>query len=880
MAEQITCFGKTFISEDERREYFRIELKKLLPELKKIDGFPIGEDEDIVALSDPPYFTACPNPWLNSFISKWQQHNLELKRQGKRKSDLKVSEPYASDVSEGKNNPIYTAHTYHTKVPHPAIMRYILHYTQPGDIIFDGFAGTGMTGVASQICENPDSETKYKIESEWRQLFGKIPIWGKRNAILGDLSPYASFISYNYNSPIDFNLFEKEANSILTNVVNESSWLYETKHSNGSKALINYTVWSDVYGCNNCGEEIIFWNAAMDFENKNIKDEFKCPYCKAINSKDSSDRIFITKQDHALNQTIRTIKSVPVLIVYTFQNKRFQKTPDEFDFELLKIIDDSGFNGIWIPTFRMPDGDESRRNDGVGITNIHQFYTKRNLIALSLLNNQIEKSQLPVKLKFILTGLINRSTKMNRIHINNFFFGGGGWNAGHLKGTLYIPSLPIETSIIEQISDKIDSYKKAIALLSKNYNNVQFVASATQTLIESNSIDYIFTDPPFGYNIMYSELNFLPESWLKVLTNNKKEAIGNRTQGKSLLEYQELMTECFKEYHRILKHGKWMTVEFSNTSASVWNGLQVALQRAGFIIANVSAIDKKQGGMRSITTAVAVRQDLAISCYKPSFEFESKFTKNSDDISEWEFIAEHLKHLPIHLQHDNFTTSIIERSPKILYDRLITYFIMHGLPVPLDSKDFQNGLNQRFIERDGMYFIEDQVIEYDEKKAKAPNVVQVAWLVANEDEGIEWLKRELKDRPLKYQEIQPKWMQATTALRKGDILPELRDLLQQNFIEESVGSWRVPDMNEATDREILRNKILLREFNGYIEIANNPKAKKMKEVRVEALRVGFNKCWETKDFEAIVKLSEKIPQNLLLEDEQLLMYYDIAKDKV
>ena len=203
-----------------------------------------------------------------------------------------------------------------------------------------------MTGVASQICENPDSETKYKIESEWRQLFGKIPIWGKRNAILGDLSPYASFISYNYNSPIDFNLFEKEANSILTNVVNESSWLYETKHSNGSKALINYTVWSDVYGCNNCGEEIIFWNAAMDFENKNIKDEFKCPYCKAINSKDSSDRIFITKQDHALNQTIRTIKSVPVLIVYTFQNKRFQKTPDEFDFELLKIIDDSGFNGI------------------------------------------------------------------------------------------------------------------------------------------------------------------------------------------------------------------------------------------------------------------------------------------------------------------------------------------------------------------------------------------------------------------------------------------------------------------------------------------------------------------------------------------------------
>ena len=72
----------------------------------------------------------------------------------------------------------------------------------------------------------------------------------------------------------------------------------------------------------------------------------------------------------------------------------------------------------------------------------------------------------------------------------------------------------------------------------------------------------------------------------------------------------------------------------------------------------------------------------------------------------------------------------------------------------------------------------------------------------------------------------------------------------------------------------------MKEFSGYVELAINPKSKKMKEVRVEALRAGFKNCWETKDFETIVKLSEKIPQNLLLEDEQLLMYYDIAKDRV
>lgn len=108
----------------------------------------------------------------------------------------------------------------------------------------------------------------------------------------------------------------------------------------------------------------------------------------------------------------------------------------------------------------------------------------------------------------------------------------------------------------------------------------------------------------------------------------------------------------------------------------------------------------------------------------------------------------------------------------------------------------------------------------------------------------------------------------------------MNDILNQNFIQDKSGKWHVPDMNEIKDREALRNKVLLKEFNNYITEINQPKAKKLKEVRVEALREGFKKCWEKKDFKSIVSLSEKIPQNILLEDEQLLMYYDIAKDKI
>ena len=132
----VICLGKTFNSEEERRAYFRNELRTKLPALKIMEGFPIGEDEDIINLSDPPYYTACPNPWLNDFITEWEKDKENITG---RKIDFHIDEPYASDVSEGKSNPIYTAHTYHTKVPHPAIMRYLLYYTQPGDYPLHSF---------------------------------------------------------------------------------------------------------------------------------------------------------------------------------------------------------------------------------------------------------------------------------------------------------------------------------------------------------------------------------------------------------------------------------------------------------------------------------------------------------------------------------------------------------------------------------------------------------------------------------------------------------------------------------------------------------------------------------------------------------------------
>lgn len=878
-----TVLGKTFSTDDERREYFRNELRKLLPELKKIEGFPLGEDEDIIALSDPPYYTACPNPWLNDFIAEWEVEKATLEQAGQREASLEVHAPYASDVSEGKSNPIYNAHTYHTKVPHPAVMRFLLHYTQPGDIILDAFAGTGMTGVAAQVCKNPDPKTKFKIETEWNKIFQTKPVWGERKCICGDLSPYASTISYNYNTPVDIYAFEKEARGIIKEVAQECGWIYETTHDENKKGHINYTLWSEVMTCNQCNNEIVFWDTVINKEKGAVHDNFDCPSCEKKLTSENLNRIWETKFDQATNQIVKHSKAIPVLIIYTFDGKRFKKRPDDLDMRTIDQINETPIK-YWFPTDKLPPGDKMSDPFSKGIMYIHHFFTKRNILALSILNKRIAQSNMSGKLRFILTGILNRATVMNRIHLKNFVFGGGGWNVGHLKGTLYIPSLPIETSIIELANDKVSSFIRASKYISSDHASALFTSSANEISIKSDSIDYIFTDPPFGSNIMYSELNLLTEAWLRVFTNNHMEAIENRNQGKNLVAYQGIMTECFREYFRVLKSGKWMTVEFSNTKAAVWNGIQTAIQRAGFIIANVAALDKKQGGMQGIVTPTAVKQDLVISCYKPSSEFDQKFQRHQhEDVGVWDFVEEHLKHLPIHLAKGGSTTAIIERSPKILFDRLVAFYVQRSLPVPIDAGKFQLGLKERFVERDGMYFTPEQAAEYDHKKAAAPNFIQASLFVASEQDGVLFLKNLLERQPAAYQDIHPNWMQALAGQRKGDVIPELMDILQENFLKDTLGRWYVPDPENEVDLEALRSKRLLKQFNQYLETARQPKGK-LKEARVEALRAGFRQCYQDKDFKTIVELADFLTRsrlsNLLLEDEVLLQFYDIASARV
>jgi len=903
---EVSCLGKSFPDDEARRAYFTEELRKKLkdPKFRKIEGFPLGSDEDILALSDPPYYTACPNPWIDEFVRTWEEE-----KPPKPDGYVYHREPFAADVSEGKNDPIYNAHSYHTKVPHKAIMRYILYYTEPDDIVFDGFCGTGMTGVAAQLCgdkatveslgykvDNDGTILEQAIDEHGRKVWQPFSKLGARKAVLNDLSPAATFIAYNYNTPVDMQAFEREAKRILKEVEDECGWMYETTHTDGkTKGKINYTVWSDVFVCPDCMQEVIFWDAAVDKEAGVVKDEFPCPNCGARLNKRRMQRAWVSKYDSAIKETVRQAKQLPVLINYTVGTTRAEKKPDDFDLALIEKIEESEIP-YWFPTSPIPKGDKTGEPLRIGITHVHHFYTKRNFFVNVAFSERCRKNN--TRALWITTAVTEGSSRLNRERPFGL--------PSKLSGTLYVSSMIREINLIDFISRKIQKYT------SKGHYLDATISTYSLTQLEANSgnFDYIFLDPPFGSNINYSELNFFWESWLKVWTNNKPEAIENKVQGKGPQEYHSLMTACFKEAYRVLKPGHWMTVEFSNTKASVWNSIQTALGEAGFIIANVSMIDKQQHSFNAVTTPTAVKQDLVISAYKPNGGFEERFKKEvGTKEGVWDFVRTHLKYLAVTKISDNKLVSIPERDPRVLYDQLVAYYVRQNVMVPLDSGEFQQGLAERFPMREGMYFLPEQVAEYDKKKLALGQTLQEELFVVDEASAIGWLRNELREKPQTFQDIHPKFIEKLTGWSRNEVKLELSELLEENFLcydgtgevpsqihsylstnykdlrnlskdapelrAKAKDRWYVPDPNKAADLEKMRERALLKEFESY-----KTAARRLKVLRLEAIRAGFKKAWQELDYQAIVDIAKKIPENVLEEDPKLLMYYDLAVTRI
>ena len=897
----VECLGQTFPGDSARREhYLKLLAEKLKdPEFRKTPGFPQGTDEDILRMSDPPYYTACPNPFLVDFVKAYGKSydpSVPYHR-----------DPFAVDSSVGKTDALYKAHGYHTKVPHLAIVPSILHYTAPGDIVLDGFSGSGMTGVAAQFCGAAPATFKAELEQNWKAAGYVPPKWGPRRVILNDLGPAATFISAGYNIPFDVDAFEEAANAILNAVDHEFGWMYEALHSDGkTKGRINFTVWSEVFSCPECAGEIVFYTEGFDAKTQTVRDDIVCPHCSQSLTKDQMTLHFESFMDSATGSTCERPKRVPVLINYSVGDQVHERSITQPDLELIKRIEALPIpDGV--PTDILLDRGSAGRGR-VMTTNtvaVHRFFMARPLQVLSMIW-RLASSTSDTRLRNALLYCFEQSI-WNFSTLARYRPSGYSQVNQYLTGVYYIASQIVDLSPRYVLEGKIRRLAKAFKEWRSTRNgSMVSTGDCGHLLLPSQSVDYIFTDPPFGENIFYSDLNYLVESWHRVKTDVLPEAVVDKAWKKGLHEYQALMTRCFSEYARVLKPGRWITIVFSNSKNAVWHAIQEALGVAGFVVADVRTLDKQQGSFKQVTSQ-AVKQDLVISAYKPTDALVNRFRLGrSTGEDAWAFVREHLTNVPVFVNQGGKVQVIADRTAQMLLDRMTAFHVQRGMAVPLSAGEFVEGLTQRFAERDGMFFLPEQVAEYDRKRMTVSELEQLDLFVSDESSAIQWLRRTLHEKPQSFQDLQPQFMQETRSWDKHEKPLDLRVLLEENFLcydgnaevpsqihrylssnmkdsrnlakedaslrAKAADRWYVPDPKKATDLEKLREKSLLKEFETY----NAPGGKKLKVFRLEAVRAGFKKAWEAKDYKTIIEVAKRIPEDVLQEDQKLVMWYDNA----
>ena len=195
--------------------------------------------------------------------------------------------------------------------------------------------------------------------------------------------------------------------------------------------------------------------------------------------------------------------------------------------------------------------------------------------------------------------------------------------------------------------------------------------------------------------------------------------------------------------------------------------------------------------------------------------------KAGDAATAWQFTRQHLGKLPVVVKKNNSIEIVAERQSFLLFDRMVAYHVMHGIPVPIDASDYYRGLDERFLKRDNMYFLPDQVNEYDMARSTCEvESIQISMFVSDEKSAIGWLYQQLDansgEGPQTYQDLMPKFMQELKAVDRREKMPELMTILEENFLKDEKGRWYIPDLTKSGDIAKLREKNLLKEFREYM----------------------------------------------------------------
>jgi DNA modification methylase len=550
------------------------------------------------------YYSSGPNLNLSRFV---EEHATPYDPA----TDNFAVPPFDQPITTTKATAIYNMHSYHQgKKPHDAIRQFIRHYTQPGDIVLDPFCGSGGTALAALL--------------------------EGRDAIAIDISPAATFITKHYCTPVDLRELQKAFENLQSKVESEIDWLYGTRCDRcDGRARIDHTVYSYLYQCPRCLEKVPFFDCmAVEGQTGGGKPKMiqVCPRC------------FARGHTEEIGTHGKRFDLVPVLVSYLCEEgckpqrgERRHNDPDpkkraffeQYDLGKLREIEVKKIPH-WYPPHRMmnvesdtePWGDKWRAGTS-NFRTVAELFTKRNLWALSALFAAIEAIDSDVSSKHVFkisaTGFLRALSKMQR------YYPESSYPDMTIPGTYYLPPSFAEENVYKYFCNKFYRNLKGLELINRTIVSTECIISTQSATdmhsIPPNSVDYIYTDPPYSNNVQYGELNFVWEAWLGFNTDwHDQEIIVNETRNKSEISWASSMQQAMTECYRILKPGRWLSLCYHDTSEGTWQLVQDIMAEVGFIAEQIEGtlyIDTEQKSYNQYTADKVTKRDLVINFRKP-----------------------------------------------------------------------------------------------------------------------------------------------------------------------------------------------------------------------------------------------------------------------
>jgi 16S rRNA G966 N2-methylase RsmD len=587
-------------------------------------------------------------------------------------ADVDPRNMYRRPMPSARTGAIYNAFSYATKIDAEAVAVFIASHTKPGDAVLDVFGGSGTTGIAARLCDRPTDRMR-----DLARDAGVDPTWGPRKAVVYELSSIGTLLGQVMANPPDPSEFTTAAHHLLDAAVQSFGWAYAGTSPDSKAGRIRHVIWSEVLGTPCCGHQLTLWDAAIELDPLVFNTSFTCPACSARVDVADCPREMTTTVDPVTGEPVVQRDRRPVRVYGESSHVTWSRPPTDEDFTLIAQVEAMPV-GWGTPTGRINWGDLRRSGYHAGISRFHDLYTPRNLRAVAELWRRTDryKGALGDALRLlVLSYNASHSTLLTRVVVKkgqrDFVV------SGAQTGVLYISGLPVEKNVLEGVRRKVKTFAEAFAFTYGSTSEVEVVnGSSTHLHLPDDSVDYVFTDPPFGDFIPYAEVNQVNEAWLGKLTDRTNEVIVSPSQGKGVDEYAHLMAEVFSEVSRVLRPTGSATVVFHASKPAVWHALGNAFRLNALAVDRTSVLDKIQVSFKQVVHEGGTRGD-ALFLLRPIQDAAAEAVHKVDPLNEVVATLERAA-----------ADDPEELVPRRMYSRYVARCVETRAPVDLTASEF------------------------------------------------------------------------------------------------------------------------------------------------------------------------------------------------